>query len=109
MTGDLGLLPCRQIAIGLTQQFVDLRLQLADFIGNVDLAVAGQVSKLFDFTFELGYGLFKIKVIMHGGFVSIAKTPKREILSSLLFCPSNAGRGYSPLGFLDLWKSKQEW
>ncbi len=30
-------------------------------------------------------------------------------IQSSFCCPSNAGRGYSPLGFLDFWKSKQVW
>jgi hypothetical protein len=66
MAGHLGLLPGAQLGVGLAQLPVQLALQPADFIGDVDVAHVGEMPELLDFTLELGDGLLEIQEVVHG-------------------------------------------
>src|SRR3546814_9958767 len=72
MARHLGLLPGGQLAVGLAQQPLDLALQLLDLVGDVDLAVIGEVPQLFDLAFELGDRLFEVEEVVHGSLSNTA-------------------------------------
>src|SRR3546814_1274874 len=76
----LGLLPGRQLAVGLPQQPLDLALQFLDLVGDVDLAIVGEVPQLCDLAFQLGDRLFEVEEIVHVSLSSTAfgagHTPK---------------------------------
>jgi hypothetical protein len=59
---DLGLLPGRELGIGLPQQPLGARLEPADLLRQVELAAAGaQVAQLLDLAFQLADGLLEIE------------------------------------------------
>jgi hypothetical protein len=59
---DLGLLPGRELRIGLPQQPLGAGLQPADLVRQVELTAAGaQVAQLLDLAFELADGFLEIK------------------------------------------------
>ncbi len=70
VTGDLGLLPGRQLGVGLGQKPLDLRLELPDLVGDIEFSVTGQMTKLLDLTLEFGNRLFEIQEVMHGIFLA---------------------------------------
>ena len=65
MPGNLGFLPGCQFAIGLGQQFFDLALQPADFLGDVKLAGSGDMTEFLNLAFKFGDGFFKIEIGLH--------------------------------------------
>jgi len=79
MARHLGLLPGRQLGVGLAQQPLGLALQARDFLRDVDVIVVREVAQLLDLALELGDRLFKIQKIGHScpaGFgASLAQAP----------------------------------
>ncbi len=61
MARDQGLLPGRQLGIGLPGQLLDLGLQLRHFLGDVDLVALGEMLQLGNLAFELGDRFFKVE------------------------------------------------
>jgi hypothetical protein len=59
---DLGLLPGRELGIGLPQQPFGAGLEPADLLRQVELAAAGvQVAQLLDLAFQLADGFLEIE------------------------------------------------
>jgi hypothetical protein len=65
MPGHLGFLPGRERCIGAGEQISALRLEPADFSGNIDIAVAGGSAEFGNPSFERGNGLFEFEVSNH--------------------------------------------
>ena len=70
VAGHLGLLPRRELGIGLLEQLVDLGLQLAHFLGDVDLAGTAQVAQSLDLALQFGDGLLEVQEAVHGAFLA---------------------------------------
>ncbi len=61
MAGHLHLLPGGELLVALPQQTIGLRLQLGDLVGNVDLAIGGDVAQFLDLAFEFGDRFFEVQ------------------------------------------------
>src|SRR5690606_16186516 len=64
--GHLGLLPRRELAIGLAQQLLGLGLQARDLLRDVHVAGIGQMAQLGDLAFQFGDGFLEIEEAGHG-------------------------------------------
>ena len=60
MACDLGLLPGRELCIGLSEQLVRAFFELFDLVGKIDIAAFCQVLEFFDLAFQLADRFFEV-------------------------------------------------
>ena len=65
MSGNLNLLPWRKLLVGVLELPLDLGLQLADFLDDIDIPIGRKMSQYLDFPLEVGDRLLKIKKHPH--------------------------------------------
>jgi hypothetical protein len=58
---DLGLLPGRQLGVGLAQQLLGARLEPRDLIPELQVAALGQMAQLLDLALELADRLLEVQ------------------------------------------------
>jgi hypothetical protein len=61
MARDLGLLPGRELGIGLAQQLLGARLEAGDLLRQIEVAAIGQMAQLLDLAFQLADRLLEFE------------------------------------------------
>jgi hypothetical protein len=61
MARHLGLLPGRQLGVGLAQQLLGARLEPRDLVPEVQIAALGQMAQFLDLAFQLADRLLELE------------------------------------------------
>src|SRR5262249_20344604 len=99
--------PRAELAVGLPQQPVRLLLQLADFVGDVDVAAVGEVAQLRDLAFEFGDRLFEIEIGRHPlPWQCVAASLRRGRMRRRLLAQANRRRDWKTRRVRSLFDSR---
>src|SRR5690349_15823131 len=102
MTGDLRLLPWRQLGINIGHGLSGLGLQASDFLFDVNARVActligavavRRLAQLFNLAFEIGNRLFEVEENVHGAG---GRAKRRARVTSSGMAVKSSAYGFSP-------------